>query len=193
MSRDENPLSILFYLLSIVIAIVGVILGIFFVMDEKELGIVVIIFCIINGVILFGLSKVLQMLNEIKNSAVAAAAETQVKKVNETEEPAVNKDQDYPKEEVVQKERLYNEPVEWSLSQRQKANILEYYLKDKQTITENDILTSPFKGYCVVKTRKFIDVIELVDDYPITLNREQVEGFKELHQWIEKNVFLKRK
>ena len=193
MNKDENPLSILFYLLSIVIAIVGVILGIFFVMDDKELGIVVIIFSIISGVILFGISKVLQLLAEIRNSMLAAAAETEEKKVNEAEETAENNDQENQKEEAVEKERPFNEPVEWALSPKQKANILEYYQKDNQTVTENDIFASPFKEYCVVKTRKFVDVIELVDDYPITLNRDQVESFKELRQWIEKNVFLKRK
>lgn len=188
MNTNEYPLSMLFYLLSIVTVIVGVILGIFFMISGEMMGIIIIIFSIISGIILFGLSKVLKILDELKSN-VKDLEKLEKKEMNRKEEAAIT---DSRKEADGESDQPYDVPVVWNLTQRQKASILDYYRKDDQFIKENEILISPFKNYCVIKTKKFVDVIELVDDNPITLNRDQVEGFSGLNQWIEKNVFMKK-
>lgn len=193
---NDNSLAGLFYLFSILLTVIGFILGVVFMMTQLPQGIIMIMVAGAGGGLLFGIGKVLQLLTDIKTSA-NILFENQVKeetKVTYSKEEIVsNKEEVAVSKESDMQEPAYNVPVEWSLTNKQRSNIIAYYLKDKQKVLDKDIIVSPYKGYCVVKTNRFVDVIEMVDDNPITLKRDQVENFKELRNWIEENVFRKKK
>lgn len=196
---NDSALPGLFNLLSIVFTLVAFILGVVFMMTQLSQGLIMIMIAVAGGGIIFGIGRVLQLLNDIKAATLVASLEyqrnEQIKEVASTSEEVKESrsTEKVEKNEIEKDEIPYNVPVEWALTSKQRSNIMAYYLKDKQKVVDKDIIVTPFKGYCVVKTNHFIDVIEIVDDNPITLKRDQVDNFKELRTWIEENVFKKRK
>ncbi|WP_017754250.1 hypothetical protein [Calidifontibacillus oryziterrae] len=189
---NELSLSGLLFLISIVFTAVGFILGSVFMVKQLAEGIIMIMIAVSSGILFFGIGKVLQLLNDIKGQAIVPSPDNQLIENNQSKEIVEEPAKIEKAEEEKEVEVPYNVPVDWKLTAKQRSNIMAYYLKDKQRIVEKNIIVTPFKGYCVVKTNHFIDVIEMVDDHPITLKRDQVDNFKELRQWIEANVFRKK-
>lgn len=182
---NDNSFSGVLYIFSFFVAVIGSLIGILILMKQVEIGTLMIMFAIVSGMILFSLGKVLQTLSEIKEEKtlnISQSSSSIQTEENQSEEQLAFTSQSNP---VEPKRREEN----WEVTELEKRNIIEHYGQSGQKV--EDIKVTPFARICIVKAEDFIDVIDLVNEYPITLTRSEVEELPELEDWIEENIFGK--
>ncbi|WLR51448.1 hypothetical protein LC040_00650 [Bacillus tianshenii] len=175
MFQNTNSMAMFLTMLSFIFGGIGFILGVVFMMNRFDIGIMMILFTLVQSVILYSLGRLTLMIGQLK---VLSRPEPTYKKEEAIEEEGKEQEEE-PKEEHVTKE--------WVLTEEERQNIIAFYNENDQRIEE--IMVTPFFKYCVVKAEDFIDVIELVNGQPVTLTKTQVEEMHGLRKWIEENIF----
>lgn len=165
MSNDQTYTPMIWKVVSLIILVVGVLIGlILFVSGQPLFSFLFIFLGIVGFLPLLALSQVFQfMLHNPQTDMVKEHTATQ-NTSNVSSNPGSN----------------------WTLSQAERKALVDYYENQGQNV--DDILVSPVPNYVAVVVDGNLDVVMLNGADVVLLSKMDVDAIPELSRWIEEEV-----
>ncbi|KGX84524.1 hypothetical protein [Pontibacillus marinus] len=163
MSTDEHYTPMVWKVVSLIILIVGILIGlILFISDQRLIAFLFMFIGIVGFLPLLAISQLFEWLLKYRSGAVPEQAASHKSSVEK------------------------NTEQKWTLSQAERQLILDYYENQEQSI--DDILVSPVPNYVAVIVDGNLDVVMLNGSDVVLLNKMDVEAIPELSRWIEEDI-----